>query len=407
MKIGISTRGLNQGSYAISTIILNLTRTIIDLTAEKHEVYLYFNDPKLEALFNSSVKKRSVHIQNKFIWDQTWLPMALRKDQIDIVLLMKGTIPLHLPCKAAVIFHDLGYFDAHLRPYKFFDTIYMRWMMSWASRKSEFVFADSEYTREETIRILGTDNRKVTVCYQNCDPIYQGIKDVDTLNTTRALYNLPSHYIFSPINLSPRKNVNRILNAFDQVRHRIPHHLVITGGQSWGVRSLQERRTAEFDDRIHILGTIQQSHMPAIYSMASFMLYPSLIEGFGIPILESFRCGCPVITSNIASMPEVAGDAAYAVDPYNQDQISEGILKLATQEKLRQDLVIKGFERAKLFSWERTAGIILSKILEPAGSRPHFTLRGKNVASGLVTKWLIRKFKKSQPVSDLIDKPAP
>ena len=102
--------------------------------------------------------------------------------------------------------------------------------------------------------------------------------------------------------------------------------------------------------------------MPGLYSLAGFTLYPSLLEGFGLPVLEAFRCGCPILTSNNSSIPEVAGDAAYLVDPYDTDQIAEGIVKLATDPVLRQTLVARGHVQAKKFSWDRTARSILNAL---------------------------------------------
>ncbi|MCJ7703178.1 MAG: glycosyltransferase family 4 protein [Anaerolineales bacterium] len=364
MKIGISTRGLNQGSYAISTIILSLTQAIIALAPDDLEIYLYLNDPAYETHFASAACKRSIKLNSRLLWDHTWLPRALKKDGVEIAFFMKGTLPLSLPCKGAVIFHDLGYFDKVLKPYKWFDTIYMKYMMTRASRKATHIFTDSEYTRQEAIRILGVDPDRTAVCYQNCSAIYKPVTGPETLAAVKTRYHLDYPFIFSPITLSPRKNVTRILNAFGAVKDQIPHHLVISGGQSWGMNDLRGKIQSEIGPRLHIVGTIEEKDMPAIYSMADFTLYPSLIEGFGIPILEAFNCGCPVLTSNITSMPEVAGESAYLVDPYDEDQIAEGILKLGTDAKLRDELIEMGFEQAGLFSWERTAKIILERLLD-------------------------------------------
>jgi glycosyltransferase involved in cell wall biosynthesis len=364
MKIGISTRGLNQGSHAISTIIYNLTQTILRLASKDHEIILYLNDPAFAALFDPSTPKRYIKLDNRLIWDQIWLPAALNRDKVDLALFMKGTMPLLLPCKGAVIFHDLGYFDTELRPYKFAETLYMKRMMALAGVKASFIFSDSEYTKSETIKHLGIDEGKITLCYPDCSPIFKPTEDNKTIDQVKSIYKLPAPYIFSPTSLSPRKNLFRILDAFKGIKELIPHHLVITGGQSWGLKNLKKRIATEFNNRVHVLGTVPPDHMPAIYKLASFTLYPSLIEGFGIPILESFRCGCPVLTSNITSMPEVAGDAAYLVNPYDHLQISEGMLRMATDLGLRNELIRKGFERSNFFSWEKTARTILDVILE-------------------------------------------
>ena len=362
MKIGISTRGLNQGSHAISTIIYNLTQTILALASKDHEIILYLNDPALASLFDPSIPKIHIKLDNRLIWDQVWLPAALRRDKVDFALFMKGTIPLLVPCKSAVIFHDLGYFDKGLRPYKFADTLYMKRMMARAGDKASIIFPVSEYTKNEVVQILGIEESKMAVCYSDCSPVFTPITNNDSIDQVRSIYNLPLPFIFSPINISPRKNLDRILNAFGEIKGQIPHHLVITGGDTWGVSNLKNRIVGDFNNKVHILGTVPHEHIPTIYNLASFTLYPSLLEGFGVPILESFRCGCPVLTSNITAMPEVAGDAAYLVNPYDQQQIADGMLKLATDKVLRNELIRKGFERSHFFSWERTARIILDNI---------------------------------------------
>jgi hypothetical protein len=141
-RIAISTRGLNQGSFAISEIIVQLTKNIIALAPNELEVTLYFNDPEYEHLFNASTHKRSAKISNRFIWDHFWLPPQLKKNQIDIALFMKGTLSFNLPCQGAVIIHDLGYFDSQLRPYRFLETIYMKKMMARAGNQASRIFTD-------------------------------------------------------------------------------------------------------------------------------------------------------------------------------------------------------------------------------------------------------------------------
>ncbi len=362
MRLGISTRGLRQGSYAISSIVLHLTRKIIELGGSQHEIFLYFNDPRYEELFAASVSKRSFKMDNRFIWDHIWLPQVIKKDHIDIALFMKGTIPALLPCRGAVIFHDLGYFDAQLRPYRLYETAYMKAMMTRAAKKAYTVYADSEYTRNEAVRIFEIDPNKISVCYQDCSPIYKPVTDKAKKKIVRERYHLPANFIICPTSLSPRKNLSRILDAYQIVQHKIPHEIVFTGGQSWGRNSLVRRIRSEFDQRIHILGHVPDEDMPALYSLADFTLYPSLLEGFGMPVLEAFRCGCPILTSNITSIPEVANDAAFLVNPYKTDQIADGMVKLATDPALRQMLISKGHAQAKKFSWERTARIILDAL---------------------------------------------
>jgi glycosyltransferase involved in cell wall biosynthesis len=356
-------RGLNQGSFAISTIIYHLTKNIIELTPTDVEIFLYFNDPEYEHLFNPGVHMRSIKMKNRFVWDHFWLPAKIRADNVDIALFMKGTIPLSLSCDAAVIMHDVGYFNTQLQPYKFLETIYMKVMMRRAGRKASRVFTVSDHTRNEASRILRIDPVKITTIYPDCSPIFKPVTDTKMLEEVQNKYGLPARYIFWPTSLSPRKNISRILDAFEVLFDRIPQRLVITGGKNWNTKDFFQRVNSSFADSIKILGNVPQEHMPALYSMADFTIYPSLLEGFGFPILESFRCGRTVLTSNLASMPEIAGDAALLVNPYNLEELSAGIYQLATDEKLRHALEEKGLERSRFFSWGETAARILSGLL--------------------------------------------
>jgi glycosyltransferase involved in cell wall biosynthesis len=363
MRIGISTRGLNQGSFAISTIIYHLTKNILELASKDTEIYLYFNDPEYEHLFSSGIHKRSIKMNNRFVWDHFWLPDKMRADKIDIALFMKGTIPPSLSCDAAVIMHDMGYFNAQLQPYKFLETLYMKVMIARAAKKATKIFTVSEHTRNEVTRILGIDPAKITTIYPDCSPIFKPVIDLELLERVRQTYRLPDRFIFWPTSLSPRKNISRILDVFEPLFDQIPQRLVITGGKAWNSKDFFQRVKSDFSDHIKILGNVSQDHMPALYTMADFTIYPSLLEGFGFPILESFRCGRTVLTSNIASMPEIAGGAAYLVDPYNSEEITAGIYRLATDVNFRHDLEEKGLARSKLFSWGETSASILSGLL--------------------------------------------
>ena len=362
MRIGISTRGLNQGSFAISTIVLHLTQKIIELTDSQHEIFLYCNNQDHEALFSRNVYKRTLNTNNRFFWDHVWLPQALKKDHIDIALFMKGSMPALLPCKGTVIFHDLGYFDNQLDPYPPLDTVYMKTMMSRAAKKACHIYADSDYTRNEALRIFGIEPRKISVIYQDCSPIYAPVVDDAKRAEIRFRYHLPANFIFCPVSLSPRKNLLRILNAFSLVKDKISQDLVITGGQVWKSNNIVNRIRQEFPQRIRILGKVNKEDMPGLYSLADFTIYPSLLEGFGMPVLEAFRCDCPILTSNTTSIPEVAGDAAYLINPYDVNEIAAGMIDLATNKKLRQLLISKGQKRAQLFSWEKTARVILDTL---------------------------------------------
>jgi glycosyltransferase involved in cell wall biosynthesis len=156
--------------------------------------------------------------------------------------------------------------------------------------------------------------------------------------------------------ISPRKNLDVVIKAFKKLSDQIPHHLVTVGGDGWDVQGVKELVTSlQLEDRVHFLGYVSDETLHAFYSQAALFVFPSLFEGFGLPVLEAMAAGCPVITSNISSLPEVAGDAAVLVDPYHVDDVAEAIEAVCETQSFADELKRKGRERARQFSWMRCA----------------------------------------------------
>ena len=155
---------------------------------------------------------------------------------------------------------------------------------------------------------------------------------------------------------SPRKNLGRLLSSFEGLADRIPHHLVLVGGSGWGHCDLAARiEASSFTDRIHRLGYVTDDQLDALYGAAAAFVHVSLFEGFGLPLLEAMEARCPVVTSSVSSLPEVAGDAAVLVDPHDVEAISEGILAVVSSADLSAELVEKGELRVSEFTWEACA----------------------------------------------------
>ena len=167
-------------------------------------------------------------------------------------------------------------------------------------------------------------------------------------------------FILSAGKISPRKNTLRTIKALARVADEIPHHLVLVGGgDPSGLDSLDPSIRSKISGRLHFLGYVPDEQLPALYSAASAYVHASLYEGFGLPLLEAMACGCPVITSNVLSLPEVAGDAALLVDATDVESISDAMLQVCTDESISSELISKGNNRIKQFSWaECAAGVV-------------------------------------------------
>jgi glycosyltransferase involved in cell wall biosynthesis len=360
LRIGISARGLNSFASGPNEYIAGLTGEMVRQAAEKHDIFIYYNTSRLAGRF-STANERVVLGDNTFVWDHLLLPFALLHDQLDVVIYPKGTIPFWSPADRALIILDLGYFYPELNAYKPALTLYTRAAMKFAVRQSAVIFTISEFTRKDTIRLLNVKPERVVNIYGAASERYQRATGDSQLEAVRKKYNLPDPFIFYPTNLSPRKNFPRLLEAFESVLEKIPHHLYFTGRMGWNTEGL-DKQLERLSARVHRMGEFPVEDMAAIYSLAQFTVYPSLFEGLGLPILEAFQCGTPVLASNQSSIPEVAGDAALIVDAYSVASIAQGILKMASDADLRQRLVVAGYEQAKKFTWEKSVKTLLDAI---------------------------------------------
>ncbi|MBZ0307998.1 MAG: glycosyltransferase family 4 protein, partial [Anaerolineae bacterium] len=220
------------------------------------------------------------------------------------------------------------------------------------------VLADSQATKDDLIELYGTPPEKITVLLSGVETRFQPVTDATQLQAVRAKYHLPEgRSIFSIGTVQPRKNYLRLVQALHHLgREFADVTLVIAGGKGWLESPLYETmRELGMTERVFFTGFADDHDLPALYSAAALTAYPSLYEGFGFPILESMACGTPVLTSTVSSMPEVAGDAAVLVNPYEVEALSDGLRVLLTDTSLRETLIERGFQQARRFSWQKAA----------------------------------------------------
>jgi glycosyltransferase involved in cell wall biosynthesis len=227
-----------------------------------------------------------------------------------------------------------------------------------AVARADALITISQYSRQELIERMGVTDDRVAVIYLAADPCCTRIEDTKRTLLVRKRYGLPEHFILFVGSLEPRKNVRRLIQAYAKLPTSLRDdvHLVIAGGVGWltddiysTVFQLGEK------ERVHFIGYVEENDLPAVYSLADVFAYPSLYEGFGLPVLEAMQCGVPVLTSNISSLPEVAGTAALLVTPTEVDDIAYGLRRLLEVADLRAELRARGYQRAREFSWERCA----------------------------------------------------
>jgi glycosyltransferase involved in cell wall biosynthesis len=259
--------------------------------------------------------------------------------------------------RLVVTIHDLSFLthpECHTRENIAHASGGARDAVAWA----DALIAVSQHTRHDMIERLGADPERVVVTYLAPPPHYVREEDPMILSRVRKTYQLPPQFVLFVGSLEPRKNVTRLLAAYAQLHPALRRevHLVLAGGRGWlndDVRSTVERLGVA--DRVHFIGYVKEADLPAVYSLATVFAYPSLYEGFGLPVVEAMQCGTPVLTSNVSALPEVAGEAAVLVSPANVEEIAAGLTRLLEDAGLRAELRARGYARAQAFSWERCA----------------------------------------------------
>lgn len=258
-------------------------------------------------------------------------------------------IPLLYRGKMLVTFYDMiflavpGYLNAPQR-------LYARILFQGIRRKAAHVLTISEFSKKEYMRLVAPESKNVTVTLLAAAPKwFEQAKASDALE--------PEPYFLFVGNVKPHKNLSRLLDAFQQIKDRVPHHLVIIGrkdGFIVGDANLLDVRS-DLAGRVRFTGYLGDESLRTYFARATALVFPSLYEGFGLPPLEAMACGCPVIASNTTSIPEACGDAALYCDPLSVDDISAKMLQMANNEPLRQELIAKGQRQAQRFSWDDCA----------------------------------------------------
>jgi glycosyltransferase involved in cell wall biosynthesis len=206
--------------------------------------------------------------------------------------------------------------------------------------------------------------------HEAASPVFRPISDRARLDDIRARYGLPRSFVLYVGTIEPRKNLLRLMSAFAAARKAgIPQHLVCVGPYGWSSRDLAGRiERLGIQHAVHFTGYVPFEDLPAIYNLGDFFAFPSLYEGFGLPVVEAMASGIAVLTSSTSSLGEIAGDAAQTIDPTNTEAITEAIIRLATDAGLRRDLAERGLLRARGFSWAQSARDMLAVYRRAVGA---------------------------------------
>lgn len=234
-----------------------------------------------------------------------------------------------------------------------------------AVQRADLILADSNATRRDLIELFAAPAARVRILYSGCDPCFRRVTDAAELERVRRAYGLYKPFILNVGTIEPRKNLARLIQAFSQLKQRRELDLVIAGGRGWMYDEIyQAPEKFRVSAQVRFIGFTPDEDLPALYSLAELFAYPSLYEGFGLPVLEALACGAAVVTANNSSLPEVAGDAALLVDARDVDALAWAMSRLLDDAPWRATLQRKALAQAKKFSWTASAAELQRAFVE-------------------------------------------
>ncbi|MBI2021369.1 glycosyltransferase family 4 protein [Candidatus Daviesbacteria bacterium] len=289
-------------------------------------------------------------------WTQIGLALQTFEDKLDLLFVPAHTLPLFRKpgLKTIMTVHDLG---AEYLPsmHQLKQNLYLGFITNFQLKTATRLIAVSESTKADLVEKGGVKDRKIQVIYEGVDRDFFKLVKSDRLRNSLKSFSIENKKYFLFVGtIQPRKNLERIIKAFSAFTQiSDDYKLVLVGAKGWKADQIYKLpKELGIEDRVKFLGRVSNKYLPSLYSGALALVYLSLYEGFGLPILEAMSSNCPVITSNISSMPEVAGEAAILVNPADIEEITTAMSKIASDDRLRDNLIHKGQVQAKKFSWD-------------------------------------------------------
>ncbi len=360
MRIAIDARKLHD--FGIGTYIRNILSGLARIDGQTEYVLLCRPaDVEIASDLGPNFRTVPESARPYSIGEQIWIPLTLARERAHLVHEPHYVLPVLTRCPAVVTIHDCIHlmFPQYL-PGRFAHW-YARASMWSAARQADRILTVSEASKRDILHFFDIAPEKVTVIPNAIDERFLAPPDEEQMDRIRQRYELDHPFVLYVGNIKPHKNLERLIDAFARIRAGglDDLRLVIIGDEVSRYPPLRQAvRHHRLEKFVRVLGFQPYDTLAAFYRLARVFAFPSLYEGFGLPPLEAMACGTPVVTSNVSSLPEVAGGAALLVDPYDAASIAEGLQRAITDEALRAELVAKGLARARQYSWAESVAAV-------------------------------------------------
>lgn len=362
MRFAVNTRLLLKNKLEGIGWFTYETMKRICISHPEHEFYFIF-DRKFddEFIFSKNITPVVLNPQARhpvlhYIWFEYSIPSVLKRIKPDLFISPDAYCSLSTNFKTLIVIHDLN-FEHYPKHMPWLNRKYYRYFTPKFAKKATRIATVSNYSKNDIVVQYNIDPSKIDVIYNGANDGYKPLSAKEILLAKEEITGGQAYFVFIGA-LNPRKNLVNLFKAFDTYKKETgsDNKLVVVGEKMYWSGDIKTTfEEMEFQKDVVFTGRLNVDKLIRLIASAISLTYVSYFEGFGIPIVEAFKAGTPVITSNVTSMPEVASDAAILVDPFNPDEIARAMKEITTNERLRDQLIEKGFERSKLFSWDNTA----------------------------------------------------
>lgn len=357
MRIGIDARLVFYNRAGIGEYIVQLIEALAGLEPENDTFFVLQSRKDRSAIINcNGFERRSLWTPSHNRFEQMTLSFEVSQLGLDLLHSPDFIPPFRRNCRSVITIHDLAFL---LYPHfltkesaRYYGQIDQAW------RKTNHIIAVSEATKQDSIKMLGVPDKKISVIHEAANPIYRPLPVAEARQVTRDKYKIDQDFILFVSTIEPRKNLPGLLHAYRRLRDNYKREeiLVLSGGNGWLWEEVYE--TVDYlnlEKHVAFLGRVPSEDLVYLYNATRLFVHPSFYEGFGLTPLEAMTCGAPVIVSNTSALPEVVGDAGLMVNPHDIDGLTVAMWRMLTDEDLRQSYIDKGLKRAKKFSWQETA----------------------------------------------------
>jgi len=371
LKIGLDAHALADVGTGNRTYVRGLLRALTHAD-HGHVFMVYYTKPgslPSELHHSRGFCPRRISPHTAFVRIPIVLPLVERLDHLDI-LHTQWVLPSSLSCKTVVSIHDLCY-EHYPTFFPWVDRLLLRRLVPASARRADMILTPSEFSRRDIVNRYGINPDKMVVVRAGVEPHFRPVRDHAALSATRRRFDLTDPFILFVGRTDPRKGVDTLVQAFRLLKEQglVGHTLAIAGPQGSAERKVRDAvRLHGLDSATRFLGVVPDADLPSLMSAAHIVAYPSIFEGFGLPVLEAMACGTPLVTTNATALPEVVGCAGLMVAPSDVVALAGAIARLIGDPELRAALAKRGLAKARQFSWEASARQVLGLYQTIAGT---------------------------------------